>query len=234
MATQDADDVEITEARPRKRIRSSTRHKRETSAIHLPGALQLFVPFRALGLITNHIPFYLQTRSYKDATDGPRIHILTCLGRSWALWEGGKMGLLFVGELLVCLMSDSTSYFVMLHRSGSPRPYFVPCYGWRCCLGSIWHTCDQISPRQRGKGFYQIRSLSSVANVDTGFTRLEFTPDPLSIRCSIWLSVACVDGRWWANADMGCIDERFAFCLIPLVVLFINSPRTGPLCKPSV
>ena len=58
---------------------------------------RLFVPFRALGLITNHIPFVLQTRSHKGATDGPRIHLLTCLGRAWALWEGGKMSLLFVG-----------------------------------------------------------------------------------------------------------------------------------------
>ena len=58
---------------------------------------RLFVPFRALGLITNHIPFVLQTRSHKGATDGPRIHLLTCLGREWALWEGGKMSLLFVG-----------------------------------------------------------------------------------------------------------------------------------------
>ncbi|RDB22141.1 U3 small nucleolar RNA-associated protein 21 [Hypsizygus marmoreus] len=58
---------------------------------------RLFVPFRALGLITNYVPFVLQTRSFKGATEGPRIHLLTCLGRAWALWEGGKMGLLFVG-----------------------------------------------------------------------------------------------------------------------------------------
>ncbi|KAF8635533.1 hypothetical protein AX17_003916 [Amanita inopinata Kibby_2008] len=71
---------------------------------------RLFVPFRALGLITNHVPFVLQTRSHKGATDGPRIHILTCLGRSWALWEGGKMTLLFVGpdapEPISCLAMD--------------------------------------------------------------------------------------------------------------------------------
>lgn len=60
---------------------------------------RLFVPFRALGLITNHIPFVIQTRSHKGATDGPRIHILTCLGKSWALWNGAKMDLLFVGEI---------------------------------------------------------------------------------------------------------------------------------------
>ncbi|CAL1705181.1 unnamed protein product [Somion occarium] len=58
---------------------------------------RIFAPFRALGLVTNHIPFVLQTRSFKGSTEGPRIHLLTCLGRSWAMWEGGKMTLLFVG-----------------------------------------------------------------------------------------------------------------------------------------
>jgi len=58
---------------------------------------RLFAPFRALGLITNHVPFTLQTRSFKGASEGPRIHILTCLGKSWALWDGQKMTLLFVG-----------------------------------------------------------------------------------------------------------------------------------------
>ena len=78
---------------PRKRARiedtdaSSSRHE-----------ACLFAPFRALGLITNGVPSVLQTRSYKGATDGPRINLLTCLGKAWAMWEGGKMGLLFVGE----------------------------------------------------------------------------------------------------------------------------------------
>ncbi|PFH51760.1 hypothetical protein AMATHDRAFT_141834 [Amanita thiersii Skay4041] len=94
---------------PRKRQRpddtsNSTRTVREP---------RLFVPFRALGIITNHIPFVLQTRSHKGATDGPRIHILTCLGRSWALWEGGKMTLLFVGpdapELITYLVMDGNA-----------------------------------------------------------------------------------------------------------------------------
>lgn len=106
MAARNDEDAEMIETRPRKRIRSSTKRKRATSPTHLPRVPILFAPFRALGLITNHIPFYIQTRSYKDATEGPRIHILTCLGRSWALWEGGKMGLLFVGKSLVCLKSE--------------------------------------------------------------------------------------------------------------------------------
>lgn len=79
---------------PRKRLRKDSEH----IAPKTTQEPRLFVPFRALGLITNHVPFVLQTRSHKGATDGPRIHLLTCLGRAWALWEGGKMGLLFVGE----------------------------------------------------------------------------------------------------------------------------------------
>ncbi|TCD62177.1 hypothetical protein EIP91_007261 [Steccherinum ochraceum] len=76
---------------PRKRTRISS------SARPSKAAPRLFAPFRALGLITNHVPFVLQTRSQKGATEGPRLHVLTCLGKSWAMWEGGKMGLLFVG-----------------------------------------------------------------------------------------------------------------------------------------
>ncbi|KZT26384.1 Utp21-domain-containing protein [Neolentinus lepideus HHB14362 ss-1] len=88
-------DGERIAAPPRKRRRSKLSES-------LDGAKKteqprLFAPFRALGLVTNHVPFVLQTRSFKGATEGPRTHILTCLGNSWALWEGGKMGLLFVG-----------------------------------------------------------------------------------------------------------------------------------------
>ncbi|KAJ7273299.1 Utp21 specific WD40 associated putative domain-containing protein [Mycena rebaudengoi] len=90
---------------PRKRLRQNPPSTRKTQQ-----EPRLFVPFRALGLITDHVPFVLQTRSYKGATDGPRIHLLTCLGKSWAMWEGGKMGLLFVGpdapEQISCLAMD--------------------------------------------------------------------------------------------------------------------------------
>ncbi|KZT71306.1 Utp21-domain-containing protein [Daedalea quercina L-15889] len=71
---------------------------------------RLYAPFRALGLVTNAVPFVMQTRSHKGATDGPRIHLVTCLGRAWAMWEGGKMGLLFVGpdapEQISCLTME--------------------------------------------------------------------------------------------------------------------------------
>ncbi|KAG7447991.1 Utp21-domain-containing protein [Guyanagaster necrorhizus] len=90
---------------PRKKIR---RNASSISVQKRRAEPRLFVPFRALGLVTNHIPFVLQTRSYKGATDGPRVHILTCLGKSWALWEGGKMTLLFVGPDTVDPISSLT------------------------------------------------------------------------------------------------------------------------------
>jgi U3 small nucleolar RNA-associated protein 21 len=85
-------------SRPRKRPRKALEEAKVDKSQPSTSNTRLFVPFRALGLVTNHVPFVIQTRSFKGATDGPRVHILTCLGRSWALWEGGKMTLLFVGE----------------------------------------------------------------------------------------------------------------------------------------
>ena len=83
-----------TNERPKKRIRAEDSTKRQSA----PSRPQLYAPFRALGLVTTHVPFVLQTKSYKGSVDGPKVHILTCLGNSWALWDGGKMTLLFVGE----------------------------------------------------------------------------------------------------------------------------------------
>jgi U3 small nucleolar RNA-associated protein 21 len=93
---------EETTRPPRKRVRSSlTRAGTAPRAVvseEIPNSRQLFAPFRALGLITNQVPFALQLRAVKGSTEGPRLHILTCMGNSWALWEGEKMTLLFVGE----------------------------------------------------------------------------------------------------------------------------------------
>ncbi|KAF9265570.1 Utp21-domain-containing protein [Marasmius fiardii PR-910] len=89
---------------PRKKARQILKKSSKS-----PNESRIFVPFRALGLVTNHVPFVLQTRSHKGATDGPRIHILTCLGKSWALWNGAKMDLLFVGPQV----SDQISSLAM-------------------------------------------------------------------------------------------------------------------------
>ncbi|KIY72120.1 Utp21-domain-containing protein [Cylindrobasidium torrendii FP15055 ss-10] len=90
---------------PRKKIRKHVVAEQKVNP-----APRLFVPFRALGLVTNHIPLALQTRSFKGATEAPKTQVLTCLGKSWALWDGGKMTLLFVGpetkHQISCLLMD--------------------------------------------------------------------------------------------------------------------------------
>jgi U3 small nucleolar RNA-associated protein 21 len=90
-------DLDDAAALPRKRLRKETKPNNQP---HASGSKhgRLFAPFRALGLVTNTVPFVMQTRSHKGATEGPRVHIVTCIGKSWAMWEGAKMTLLFVGE----------------------------------------------------------------------------------------------------------------------------------------
>lgn len=135
-------------SRPRKRVR--TKGKEKTAQVSSPKDPkdQLFAPFRALGFISNHVPFVLQVRTYKGSSDPPRLHILTCLGKAWALWEGGKMTLLFVGMLLSRFVSCFTAEGYT--RTGYGGTDIIFGFGWRCCLGNSWFVCIQISERQRG------------------------------------------------------------------------------------
>lgn len=96
---------------PRKRIRTqATKPKSGREP-------RLFAPFRALGLVTNHVPFVLQTRSYKGAAEGPTLHLVTCLGKSWAMWEGGRITLQFVGEYSVTFVREVTAIYKCMSLS---------------------------------------------------------------------------------------------------------------------
>lgn len=116
------------EVPPRKRVRLG----QEAPFSKLPH--RLFAPFRALGLVTNDVPFALQTRSHKGATDGPRLHILTCLGQSWALWEGGKMTLLFMGT-----QSFLSALLILNVLVGSDAP--APISSLTMNGDAVWVTC---------------------------------------------------------------------------------------------
>ncbi|KAF9819788.1 hypothetical protein IEO21_01879 [Rhodonia placenta] len=111
VAVQPISAVDHSEPPPRKRLRTEVAWSPKVQP-----EPRLFAPFRALGLVTNHVPFALQTRSHKGATEGPRTHIVTCLGKSWAMWEGGKMGLLFVGpdapEQITSMVIDGKDVWV--------------------------------------------------------------------------------------------------------------------------
>ncbi|EPQ28641.1 uncharacterized protein PFL1_03944 [Pseudozyma flocculosa PF-1] len=89
---------------------------------------RLFAPFRALGLISNDVPFVLQTRfGGKDATR-PDLNVITCLGDSWAMWEAERMTLLFVGPSLpapISALAISTSPDSVLAAAGTKVYRFV-------------------------------------------------------------------------------------------------------------
>ncbi|KAN0061776.1 rRNA-processing protein utp21 [Thecaphora frezii] len=103
---------------------------------------RLFAPFRALGLISNHVPFVLQTRfGGKDATR-PDINVITCLGDSWAMWEAERMTLLFVGPSLpdpISALAISTSPDSVLAAAGTKVYRFV-----RGKMVAVYDTVDAL------------------------------------------------------------------------------------------
>lgn len=58
---------------------------------------RLFHPFRALGFVCDHVPISIFTHSAKGALSVPHVNIVTSVGKSWMMWEAGRMGLVFVG-----------------------------------------------------------------------------------------------------------------------------------------
>eukprot|EP01134_Creolimax_fragrantissima_P007953 CFRG7953T1 len=64
------------------------------------GKSQIFHPYRALGYVTNHVPFALQTKTNTH-------FITTCIGDSFQMYNAAKMNLLFVsspvGEPITCM-----------------------------------------------------------------------------------------------------------------------------------
>ena len=60
---------------------------------------RLFAPFRALGFVTNHVPFSMFVHTPNGALATPTVHVVTSVGRSWMMWDMAKMTLVFVGEL---------------------------------------------------------------------------------------------------------------------------------------
>lgn len=85
-------------SRPQKRAKAPVASSSKPST---PArAARLFAPFRALGFITTALPLAVQSRASARQTQGPKVTIVSSLGSSWAMWDGDKMGLLFVGPSL--------------------------------------------------------------------------------------------------------------------------------------
>lgn len=88
--------------------RPSKRTKNDERAVSPPRAQtgplpqsRLFAPFRALGYVSDHVPFSMFVHTPKGALAKPTIHIATSVGRSWLLWDAERMTLLFAGEFQV-------------------------------------------------------------------------------------------------------------------------------------
>lgn len=60
---------------------------------------RLFAPFRALGYVSDQVPFSMFVHTPKGALAKPTVHIVTSVGRSWLMWDADRMTLLFAGEL---------------------------------------------------------------------------------------------------------------------------------------
>ena len=101
-----------SDAEPSSKRRRDAHPARASSSSKAPDSRKivsqnrLFAPFRALGLISNGVPFALQTRfGGKDATT-PDVNVITCLGDSWAMWDAERMTLLFVSTSLPAPISS--------------------------------------------------------------------------------------------------------------------------------
>ena len=80
-----------------------------------PSTARLFQPFRALGYVTNHVPFAMWVHTPRGALAKPAINIVTSVGKSWMMWNADKITLLFVGKESVGeirgLVMNGTSIF---------------------------------------------------------------------------------------------------------------------------
>lgn len=81
----------------------------------------LYTPFRALGYVSNGVPFVMQVRFGGKDAKTPDVNVVTCVGDAWAMWNADRMTLLFVGPMLqhaISSMAISTSPDSLLAAAG--------------------------------------------------------------------------------------------------------------------
>ena len=90
---------------PQAKKRKKSQHAASTTAqpakagpSKTPSTARLFQPFRALGYVTNHIPFTSWVHNPRGAFAKPTINIVTSVGKSWMMWDAERMTLVFVGK----------------------------------------------------------------------------------------------------------------------------------------
>lgn len=86
-------------SRPQKRNKNDKKSDALTAVVSPLPQSRLFAPFRALGYVSDHVPFSMFVHTPKGALAKPTIHIVTSVGRSWLMWDAERMTLLFAGKL---------------------------------------------------------------------------------------------------------------------------------------
>ncbi|KAL7423168.1 rRNA-processing protein utp21 [Cryptotrichosporon argae] len=80
-----------------------------------PVGSRLFAPFRALGYVSDHVPFSMFVHAPKGALAKPTIHLVTSVGRSWLMWDADRITLLFAspdaGAPIASLAQTGTEVF---------------------------------------------------------------------------------------------------------------------------
>ena len=112
--------------RPKKRSRRAITDSTAGPSKPTP---RLFAPFRALGLVCDHVPCAMFVHTPRGALARPTVNIVTSVGRSWMMWDAASMTLVFVGEsrcvrrriyiLMVCLGPDAGAEIRSLQQTGT-------------------------------------------------------------------------------------------------------------------
>jgi U3 small nucleolar RNA-associated protein 21 len=95
------DTIRDPQAKKRKKSQNavaSTAQPAKAGPSKTPSTARLFQPFRALGYVTNHIPFTSFVHNPRGAFAKPTINIVTSVGKSWMMWDAERMTLVFVGK----------------------------------------------------------------------------------------------------------------------------------------
>ncbi|WVQ82957.1 hypothetical protein IAT38_005093 [Cryptococcus sp. DSM 104549] len=117
-----------TEAPTNKRQKKQSRPAQPTAgpskqplAPTAPPAGRLFAPFRALGYVTDNVPFAMFVHTPTGALATPTVNITTSVGRSWLMWDAARMTLVFAGPDAGAKINDLSATGTEIYASAGSR-----------------------------------------------------------------------------------------------------------------
>ncbi|WVR06365.1 hypothetical protein IAU60_003396 [Kwoniella sp. DSM 27419] len=84
-------------------------------------APRLFAPFRALGHVTDHVPYAMFMHTPQGALATPTVNITTSVGKSWLMWDAARMTLVFAGPDAGAKINSLTMTGTDIYASAGPR-----------------------------------------------------------------------------------------------------------------